>query len=240
MEKVIYVLWRDPRVELAEFGERLRRELAPKFVERGALGLQLNIADESVRDAAPNFQSTRPPMEALISVWLHSANEDRRRPFDDAVVPFVSRFAAYLVTESHPIVNRRYPPKPGERTEGFAQIAMFRRPPRVNREAWLDIWLGSHTQVAIDTQDTFLYVQNVVTRALTFDAPRYDAIVEEGFPPAAFGNLQAFYDAAGDEDKYRRNEAIMRESCARFIDFDKLDVVQTSQYVVMAQGGVGA
>jgi len=26
----------------------------------------------------------------------------------------------------------------------------------------------------------------------------------------------------------------MRESCARFIDFDKLDVVQTSQYIIKA------
>jgi hypothetical protein len=35
-----------------------------------------------------------------------------------------------------------------------------------------------------------------------------------------------------DEDKYRRNSNTMAESCARFIDFAKIDVIPTSQYVI--------
>ncbi|MDI9701529.1 EthD domain-containing protein, partial [Burkholderia cenocepacia] len=50
------------------------------------------------------------------------------------------------------------------------------RSPRLTHEAWLDVWHGHHTRVAIDTQDNFLYVQNVVVRALTHAAPGYDAI----------------------------------------------------------------
>ena len=173
-------------------------------------------------------------MDAFVSVWLDTANADRRRPFDDAVGEFAGRYAAYLVTESRPIVNTRFPSKPGERTAGFAQVALFQRPPRLSQQAWLEVWLGSHTQIAIDTQDTFLYVQNVVSRVLTFDAPPYGAIVEEGFPPAAFGKLRAFYDAVGDEDRFARHQAAMAKSCQRFIDFDKLDVVQTSQYLIKA------
>lgn len=232
MEKVIYLLWRDPRADAADFGRRLRTELAPSLLELGAHGLQLNIADQTVHGAAPVIQSTRPQMEAFISLWLPTANIDRRQPFDDAIGQATGRFAAYLVTESQPILNTRFPPKNGERTEGFAQIALFQRPRRLNHQAWLDIWLGSHTQIAIDTQDTFLYVQNVVSRTLTFDAPRYDAIVEEGFPPAAFDNVQAFYDATGDEEKFRRNQIAMMESCSRFIDFNRLDVMPTSQYLI--------
>lgn len=236
MEKVIYLLWRDPRSSRAEFGERLRREFAPRLMELGALGLQLNIADEAVSAAAPTVCATRPQMEAFVSVWLRTANADRRQPIDELIGRAAARVVAYLVTESQPIVNTRYPPKPGERTEGFAQVALLQRPPRLSYEHWLEIWLGSHTQVAIETQDTFLYVQNVVTRALTFDAPRYDAIVEEGFPPAAFGNPHAFYGAAGDEEKFLRHRTIMRDSSKRFIDLNRLDVVQTSQYVIKALG----
>lgn len=236
MEKLIYVLWRDPRSGAAEFHRRLREELAPQLLERGARGLVLNLADEAARGAAPEFHSCAPAMEAFVSVWLDSANRAWRQPADEALGQLGGRVASYVVSESQPLLNTRFAAAPGERTPGFVQIALFRRPPRVAREAWLDIWLESHTRVAIDTQDTFLYVQNVVGRALNFDAPRYDAIVEEGFPPAAVGDLRAFFDAAGDEAKFQRNQALMRESCARFIDFDKLDVVQTSQYVIKAPG----
>lgn len=234
MEKIVHALWRDPREDPAGFCRRVREDVGPLLVERGALGVVVNVADEAARGAAPAFRSCTPQMEAFISVWVNSANRASRAPFDEAVGSLGGRVASYAVSESQPMRNTRFPAAPGERTPGFIQIALFRRPPRVAREAWLDIWLESHTQVAIDTQDTFLYVQNVVGRALGFDAPRYDAIVEEGFPPAAFGDIRAFYDAAGDEARYQRNQASMRESCARFIDFDKLDVVQTSQYIIKA------
>ena len=40
--------------------------------------------------------------------------------------------------------------------------------------------------------------------------------------------------------KFQRNVAEMMDSCGRFIDFDKIDVVPTSQYVVKAvRGEVG-
>jgi len=234
MEKLIYVLWRGAQGERAGDGAALRGALAPRLLGLGAAGVQVNVCDDAAQGAAPTFHASRPAMDAFVSVWLDTANADRRRPFDDAVGEFAERVAAYLVTESRPIVNTRFPSNPGERTAGFAQVALFQRPPRLSQQAWLDVWLGSHTQIAIDTQDTFLDVQNVVSRVLTFDAPPYGAIVEEGFPPAAFGNLRAFYDAVDDEDRFARHQAAMAKSCQRFIDFDKLDVVQTSQYVIKA------
>ncbi|MCY1443040.1 EthD domain protein [compost metagenome] len=149
----------------------------------------------------------------------------------------VERLAAYLVTESVPIRNIRYPAVLGERTHGFSQLAFLSRPPRLTHEAWLDIWHNRHTQVAIDTQDNFQYVQNVVVRALTRGAPAIDAIVEECFPPAAMTDPQSFFDAPGDEEKFRRNLAAMMESCNRFIDYDKIDVLPTSQYLIARPSG---
>ena len=55
------------------------------------------------------------------------------------------------------------------------------------------------------------------------------------FPALARGT--AFFDAPGDEAKFQRNLAEMMDSCGRFIDFDKIDVVPTSQYVVKAVRG---
>lgn len=233
MEKVIYIVWRDSQTEPGEFARRLRTTLADKLLALGARGLQVNVADDAVLPAAGLRQAnTRPQMDGLVSVWMDSAIDRLRQPFDQAIEAAVGRMAGYLVTESQPIRNTRFPAAPGERTPGFAQLAFLTRPPRLTQQAWLDIWHNHHTPVAVETQDNFLYVQNVVVRPVTYAAPHYDAIVEEGFPDAAMTDPQAFFDAAGDEDKFQRNLQAMMESCQRFIDFDKIDVIPTSQYLV--------
>lgn len=237
MEKLVYALWRDPRHKLDDFCQRIRNEIAPQLVECGAHGVVVNVVDEAVRGGnSPFIRSCAPQMEAFVMLWLDSANQAWRQPYEDIIKSLGGRFAAYVVSESQPLRNERCVVPVGERTPGFVQVALFQRPPRVQRDAWLDTWLGSHTRIAIDTQDTFLYVQNVVGRALHFDAPRYDAIVEEGFPLAALTDPQAFYDAVGDADRHQHHEQLMMESCARFIDGDKLDVMPTSQYVIKPVG----
>ena len=94
------------------------------------------------------------------------------------------------------------------------------------REDWLTLWKDSHTQVAIDTQSTFGYRQNLVVRTLGPDTPGCWAIVEENFPPEAMSSQHAFYGADSDE-VLEANRTAMVESCTRFIDFDKIDVVPT-------------
>ena len=236
MQKLVYVWWRDPGMDPAPFCRRVREEVGAGLVEMGAHGVQVNVADADAEGAAPALASCRPQMEAFICVWLDSANSAWRKPFDKKVASLGGRVASYVVGESQPMHNTRFPAAVGERTPGFVQIALFRRPAQLDYRAWLDIWLESHTRVAIDTQDTFLYVQNIVARPLGFDAPAYDAIVEEGFPATAFGNTDAFFNAAGDPEKSARNQQLMRESCVRFIDYRTLDVVQTSQYVLKPVG----
>ena len=122
---------------------------------------------------------------------------------------------------------------PTRRVEGMCQVVFLQKPDRLSYEQWLDTWHHSHTQVAIDTQSTFGYRQNVVARALTEGAPPCDAIIEENFPAAAMNSQQAFYAAVGDEVKFRANQKAMIDSCVRFIDFDKIDVLPTSEYVVL-------
>ena len=58
-----------------------------------------------------------------------------------------------------------------------------------------------------------------------------DAIVEENFPPEAMISDHAFYDAEDDIELAKRQERMMT-SCARFIDFDRIDVVPMSEYLV--------
>lgn len=231
MEKVIYLLWRDPAVTPEDFAARVHGPLRQALVEAGALRVRLNVADADVAKAVGLRQvMLKPQPEALAQVWVRSAIRHLRAPVDEAVGRAAPRSAAYLVTESQPLINVAHPPQPGQRTFGFAQVALLRRPAALAPEAWLDVWHNSHTHVAIETQSTFEYVQNVVVRALTPEAPPVDAIVEECFPPAAMTDFKAFFDAPGDEPKFKANFQRMLQSVARFIEPGKIDVIPTSQY----------
>jgi hypothetical protein len=223
MEKIIYLLWRDPAVGA--------EAIASALSEAGARHLRLNLDDADVAAAANSRQSVlKPPPNALAQVWVDSAIDQFRKPFDEAIARLSTRHAAYLVTESQPLRNRKHPPVRGARTHGFAQVAILRRPERLSVAAWLDTWHNYHTTVAIETQSTFEYLQNVVVRALSADAPAIDAIVEECFPPAAMTDFKTFFDAPGDEAKFKRNLQRMMESVNRFIDQGTIDVIPTSQY----------
>lgn len=233
MEKVIYVLWRDPTTTVKAFNAKVRGETAEKLAKAKTKYVQVNLVDEAVEPAAPLRQvSTKPQMEAIVQVWVDSSLDRFRMPLDEIVREAAPRMSAYLTLESKIIPNVKHSPKAGQRTEGFSQVVFIRRPPRLTYGAWLHNWQGLHTAVGVDTQSNFEYVQNPVVRPLTHAAPIYDAIVEECFPAAAMTDPRAFYDAGADEKKYQENYKTMMESVARFIDFDKLDVMTTSQYVI--------
>ena len=234
MEKILYPLWKSEHLEADEFRDRLLNTLAPAILELGVRGLRLSVVDSDVAPAAAlRMENASPVMDAMVSVWLDSAVY--RAPVEELLAQHGSRLAGYLVTESEPIVNTAHPPQPGARTFGMAQVVFLQRPRRLREQQWLEIWLGSHTQVAIDTQSTFSYRQNVVVRPLTYAAPPFDAIIEENFPPQAMNSQHAFY-AAEDDETLAANSRAMLESCSRFIDFDKIDVIPTSEYHLKSVG----
>ena len=232
MEKIIYLVWRDPKVGIETFARRLHGDLAAQLrTIKTVRSLRVNVADAAVA-AGSGIKQTylNPPLEALVQVWVDSAITRLRQPVDDAIAAHTLRHAAYLVTESQPLRNLEHSPKPGERTEGFSQIALLRRPPKLAYTDWMDIWHNSHTKVAVETQSNFEYIQNVVIRPLTADTPPLDALVEECFPIAALTDPYTFFDAPGDEAKFKANLQTMMDSVHRFIDLSTIDVIPTSQY----------
>ncbi len=231
VEKIVYLLSRPSGVSATGFAEVLVSEVGPALATAGARGVQLNVVDADVEPAAGlRMLATDPAPDAFVSVWVDSAVPVLRSPVDRIVLDAGDHVGSYLVTESQPIVDRQ-PPGPGGRTEGFAQIALLQRPPRLEEHEWLSTWLEHHTPVAIETQSTFGYTQNVVARSLLGDR-RHDAIVEELFPAAAMTDQHAFYDAIGDDEELARRQEAMLASVGRFIDLDRIDVIPTSRYVV--------
>lgn len=233
MEKIVYPVWKHEAESAEEFKTKLLGEVSSGLIKLGVRGLRISVVDDDVAPAEPlRIIASKPPVDGLISIWVDTAI--RRQPLEAVIEKAVARMVGYLVTESVPIIDPKTAVADGQRVPGMNSVVFLTKPPRLSREEWLEIWHGSHTQLAIETQATFGYKQNVIVRSLTYAAPPYDTIVEENFPDEAMTDAQVFYDAVGDEEKRQKHEQQMIESCMRFIDFDKLDRILMSEYVMKA------
>lgn len=235
MEKLIYVVWKKPEVAAEQFKEELLADTAQRLIANGAQALSMNLADDSAACAqALRITHLPEPIDGTVSVWMHTALD--RGPIEETLRRVTARFAGYLVLESMPIVNTENVVPPGERTPGICTVAFLEKPAHMTYEAWLDRWQGHHTKVAIETQSTFLYVQNAVVRSVTADAPPWAAIVEEAFPAEAATDPMVFYDAGGSREKLKENQRRMFESCKTFIDFNQIESHPMSSYTIKGLG----
>ena len=225
MEKVI-VLLRDA-VPDEQWCAQLRGPVADKIMALGVAGLTVNVRDAAVRGSLMTLTTLDPPVVAVVSIWAQQSYGPQIRDAVDLLAAQCQLAAAYLVTESVPL---EHVTEIGQRTAGLANVALLRRPAHLDRDTWLARWQLNHTSVAIETQATFGYTQNVVWRALTPDAPTIDGIVEELFPAEAITDLHAFFGAADDADLQDRMSRMIASTTA-FGANENIDTVPTSRYV---------
>ena len=208
---------------------RLRGDVAQSLLDTGVAGLAVNVRDAVVNDSLMTLTTLDPPAIAFVSIWTDQCYGHQIHTATTLLSDLSDLFAAYLVTESVPLT----PPhtEPGDRTPGFANVALLRRPAELDEATWLARWHHDHTQVAIDTQSTFGYTQNAVVRALTADAPPISAIVEELFPIEATADLHAFFGATDDDELSDRMTRMVASTSAFGANRD-VDTVPTSRYVL--------
>jgi hypothetical protein len=200
-------------------------EIRTTMAALGATAMAVNVDDAEVASAL-RFGPAE-PISALVSVWLQSSDTD-------AVVAAVADAAkepelhAYRVTEKvrlDPLATAD-----GARLDAFAQVALLRRPEAMSRDEYLECWQVHHTPIAIRTQNTSGYIQNIVEEALTPSSPDVAAIVEEHFPMEALTDPHAFYGSRGDDAELNRRMTELMASVARFGADQGLDLVPTSRY----------
>jgi hypothetical protein len=215
---------------------RLRAKVAAELLDLGLPGLAVNVRDAEVRESLMTLTTMDPPVMAFVSVWTQQSYGAQVQAATALLGKECGDVAAYLVTESVPLV----PPVtvPGQRTPGLANVALLRRPADLDEATWLSRWHIDHTPVAIETQSTFGYTQNAVVRALTPDAPEISAIVEELFPAEAVSDLHAFFGAADDDDLRDRMEKMIASTSA-FGANENVDTVPTSRFVYRSPFGEG-
>jgi len=230
MPKFIYTLWKAQDETGDEFRDSLLDTLLPKLLVRGTVnGLRLTVVDSAVAAAShKRLQGCQSLPDAVLSVYVDDTVSGEKALIDCVVNTGVHKAQSYQVLERQPL-NPPNTGSPGERVYGFCQVVFLQRPARLSEAQWLELWQGQHTQIAIDTQATFAYRQNVIEKTFSEDSPVLHAMIEESFPPRAMTSELAFYGASDDGDLQSRRRAMM-ESCARFIDFDKIDVIPMSEY----------
>jgi hypothetical protein len=230
MEKIFYVLWRDPKVDHENFARTLLTEVADRLLDAGVHGLQINVADSAVSASTNRYVSTNPQMEAAVHVWADCHLPRYRQPFDDIIARGCGRFAAYLVTESLLRGKVTPNPQPGKRSYGLAMIGMGHRPEHLSPEEYIEK-MYEYGPIAMASLATFSYQQNVVRQVLTPGAPQFASLVEECFPEEGITDPYALYGAVGDEEKYQRNMKAMIDGIANFTDWNRVDAFPTSQYL---------
>jgi hypothetical protein len=224
LQKLFYLLFDDANVDGTKLRESLCDIVVPAIRSLGAVEISVFGHDADVAAGSP-VRSCDPPIRAMMSFWLHDA--DDRGPAERALAMHVQGIAGYLVVESRPMIHQR---SKGQRTEGMKQITCIRKRPDLSQEEFIRIWHDDHREVAIETQSTFGYVRNEIVRALTPDAPaHWSAIVEESFPIEALDDPMVFFDSATQQE-YETNLKRMVESCERFLDLDSIEVTFVSEY----------
>lgn len=217
--KLMFALWGGDLAGLhdEDFRDRLN--------DVGVSRLQLNLADDHV-ERAMRISELDPPIDGFASIWTTA----EPAPIVAALLDLpVDRVAGWEVEERRPID----PPEDwdGSRADALANIAVIRRPAELTPEEWLRRWREDHTPIAIATQATFGYLQNLVVARVTEGAPEISGIVEELFPMAGIDDMHAFYGSDGDDEELRSRLDRLMASVARIGADHDLDLVPTSRYL---------
>ena len=230
MEKLAYQLWKKDDDSLENFKEALLKNLS-KDIGELVQELQINIADADVEPANDLVQSNYPPSpNAVIFIKVKSyLSADTLESYLEKIT---NKIHGFVVSESI-ILNKPEKSPLGSRSEGFSQVVFLEKPATMSAFDWFDHWTNYHTEIAIKTQSNFIYVQNTVVRPLQKASPSFIAIIEECFPSEAMTDPEVFYNAKNNPEQFVKHAQIMMDSCEKFIDFKKIEVIPTSRYRII-------
>ena len=230
MEKLAYQLWKKDDDSLDTFKDALLNNLKKDIAELVS-ALQINIADADVEPANNLAQSNYPPAPNAV-IFIKVKSYFLADTLESFLEKITSKVHGFVVSESIILDNSEKSPL-GSRSEGFSQVVLLEKPETMSAFDWFDYWTNFHTKIAIQTQSNFIYIQNTVVRPLQKASPSFIAIIEECFPLEAMTDPEVFYNAKNNPEQFAKNVQIMMESCEKFIDFKKIEVIPTSRYRII-------
>ena len=230
MEKLAYQLWKKDDDSLETFKEALLKNLSRDIGELVS-ELQINIADSDVIPANHLAQSNYPPAPNAV-IFIKVKSYFLTDTLESHLEKITNKIYGFVVSESIILDSSEKSPL-GLRSEGFSQVVFLEKPKTMSTFDWFDHWTNFHTKIAIQTQSNFIYVQNTVVRSLQKESPSFIAIIEECFPSEAMTDPEVFYNAQNNPEQFAKHVQIMMDSCEKFIDFKKIEVIPTSRYRII-------
>ena len=230
MEKLAYQLWKKDDDSLETFKEALLENLSRDIGELVS-ELQINIADSDVIPANNLAQSNYPPAPNAV-IFIKVKSYFLADTLESHLEKITNKIYGFVVSESIILDSSEKSPL-GLRSEGFSQVVFLEKPKTMSTFDWFDHWTNFHTKIAIQTQSNFIYVQNTVVRSLQKESPSFIAIIEECFPSEAMTDPEVFYNAQNNPEQFAKHVQIMMDSCEKFIDFKKIEVIPTSRYRII-------
>jgi len=236
LDKLIYLLARAPSDTRTAFVSRLM-QVGAKMAALGPAGLRVNVQDAGVdwgdaleHHPALKLTSIYGPFEAVVQVWLEEADGAARTPYEAAIARVTQHYHGYLVEERLLVHNLRQSAAPGERNDGYSQMAMLQIPDQLDSGEWLRRWQDRHTWVALSIHPHLEYIQNRILKPVTPDAPPIAGIGEEAFPIEGLHDERPLFKGGESDTKFNELYQLMYEDASRFIDFQRLDMMVSSQF----------
>jgi hypothetical protein len=238
VEKLIYLCWERPSRDPKDLGRQLLEDIAPRLLDAGARGLQIDVDDEHAQVASMvPLPDDELPVRAEVSLWVGA--HDFRASFDAILSDVGIRQAAYLVTESmyRDYGDNEHAPKrdwpDGQRSPGIVTLTLFDKPQGVDDENFYAHWYGHQSPMSEWMQPRARYVRNAVTRSLTPGAPRLRAIVEEAwFQLEDLTDIKRFFGVKSDNDDLGERIRIMLDSTKRLADPATMRNFTLSEYII--------
>jgi len=225
MEKLVYLIWRDPALGSEAYRERLLGETASRLLAAGARKLDANVSD--LLGAIPKpmlLMGEGATLSAAVSLWLDCY--DARAPLEALLREGASRLDGYLVTESvpQPCADRDWPD--GARSPGVTHFTWFEKPAGLDDASFFHAWHELHTPFSFELHPRrWAYVRNSVVRTLTPGSPPVRAIVAERFrtledytdPKRLFGSKQALARSAAEVSHYADPAALHSAPLSEYV-----------------------
>ena len=239
-KKLVYLIWPPSGQPREETRRILLEESAPHLLEKGAICLQMNIADQyaEVKSPTPSLPFEQ-PVVAQVNIWVHE--EENRVALEDVLRGAGFQIAGYLVDEQiytdyggNEYAGPRTWPD-GERSPGVLAVTLMERPKRLSHEEWIRRWHGRQSEMSEAIQPRCRYVRNVVLRPLTAGAPPFEGIVEEGWPSFEHVTNKRLFYGASSTFGLVANMLIMLRSVVAFLDLWRIRTIMTSEYFLKTE-----
>lgn len=211
MEKLVYLLGREPGADTQSLREQLLAETVPLLRTHGARQITLNIADldAEVQDSAPDrIAGPWASLGAVVAFWLECL--DSRGPIETHLASLAPGVSGYLVTESLPQTFAQDWGE-GERRPGVSQFTAHGKPEGLDEASFYHNWQVEHSRLSFDLHPRrWSYERNAVARQLCGADTGYRALVLEHFR-----ELRDFTDPA----RYFGDPAVVEQMYAELPGF---------------------